>query len=237
MLRIIATLFAGVLLCAQTPMLPGFPPGTFQNRAALDAAAAGGGPSLALIGGVTDTGSGNAAITLTGDIGTATATRVILIAANRQNSGGFSGGVTVNGQAASILQASATNVSQFWVLVGAAAGSGAQNIVLTGGTFELRSARAWVMDGLASTTKVQSSAAAAANSIGSISLLTGDYWFANAQTLSGTRNWSSSTPTPTNSYDDSAGGGTSAQWAIGSNVTGTAAVSGGTTELTQVSFR
>lgn len=37
MLRIFATLLAGLLLCGQTPMLPGFPPGTFQNRAALDA--------------------------------------------------------------------------------------------------------------------------------------------------------------------------------------------------------
>jgi hypothetical protein len=43
MFRIIAALLAGLLLCAQTPMLPGFPPGTFQNRAALDAAPAGGG--------------------------------------------------------------------------------------------------------------------------------------------------------------------------------------------------
>jgi hypothetical protein len=41
MLRVIAALLAGLLLCAQTPMLPGFPPGTFQNRAALDAAPSG----------------------------------------------------------------------------------------------------------------------------------------------------------------------------------------------------
>ena len=43
MLRAIAALFVGLLLCAQTPMLPGFPPGTFQNRAALDATTGGGG--------------------------------------------------------------------------------------------------------------------------------------------------------------------------------------------------
>ena len=43
MFRVIAALLAGLLLCAQTPMLPGFPPGTFQNRAALDAAGGGGG--------------------------------------------------------------------------------------------------------------------------------------------------------------------------------------------------
>lgn len=42
MRRAIAALLAGILLCAQTPMLPGFPPGTFQNRAALDATPAGG---------------------------------------------------------------------------------------------------------------------------------------------------------------------------------------------------
>lgn len=42
MFRIIAALLAGILLCAQTPMLPGFPPGTFQNRAAIDAAPAAG---------------------------------------------------------------------------------------------------------------------------------------------------------------------------------------------------
>lgn len=40
MLRVIVVLLAGLLLCAQTPMVPGFPPGTFQNRAALDAAPA-----------------------------------------------------------------------------------------------------------------------------------------------------------------------------------------------------
>ena len=43
MLRVIAALIAGLLLCAQTPMLPGFPPGTFQNRAAHNPAAGGGG--------------------------------------------------------------------------------------------------------------------------------------------------------------------------------------------------
>lgn len=40
MLRVIVALLAGLLLCAQTPMVPGFPPGTFQNRAAIDAAPA-----------------------------------------------------------------------------------------------------------------------------------------------------------------------------------------------------
>lgn len=34
----------GLLLCAQTPMLPGFPPGVFSNRAPLDAAVAYQGP-------------------------------------------------------------------------------------------------------------------------------------------------------------------------------------------------
>lgn len=42
MVRVIAALLVGLLLCAQTPMLPGFPPGTFQNRAALDATPAAG---------------------------------------------------------------------------------------------------------------------------------------------------------------------------------------------------
>lgn len=38
----VAALLAAILLCAQTPMLPGFPPGTFQSRAALDASSGGG---------------------------------------------------------------------------------------------------------------------------------------------------------------------------------------------------
>lgn len=38
MRKAIVALIAWVLLSAQTPMLPGFPPGTFQNRAAIDAA-------------------------------------------------------------------------------------------------------------------------------------------------------------------------------------------------------
>lgn len=41
MRKVIAALLAGLLLCAQTPMLPGFPPGAFQNRAALDPAPGG----------------------------------------------------------------------------------------------------------------------------------------------------------------------------------------------------
>lgn len=41
MLRLISVLLAGLLLCGQTPMVPGFPPGTFQNRAAIDATGGG----------------------------------------------------------------------------------------------------------------------------------------------------------------------------------------------------
>lgn len=193
-----------------------------------------GGASLAQIGtGVTDGGNPGGTVTLTGDIGTATATRVILIAATRQN-GSFSG-VTVNGQAASSVQASASGFSQFWALVGAAAGSGSQSIVATGGAFEFRALRAWVMDGLGSTTKVQSSTSTTA--IGSISLLAGDYWFANGFTSNTARNWSGSTPVPTNDYNDNAGNGSTAQWTIASNVTGTALMSGGSAEITQIQYR
>lgn len=42
MLRLVSAILAAVLLSAQTPMLPGFPPGTFQSRAALDATTGGG---------------------------------------------------------------------------------------------------------------------------------------------------------------------------------------------------
>lgn len=37
MKKVLFLLFAWVLLSAQMPMIPGFPPGTFQNRAAIDA--------------------------------------------------------------------------------------------------------------------------------------------------------------------------------------------------------
>lgn len=37
-IRVAFLIFAWVFLSAQTPMLPGFPPGTFQNRAAIDGA-------------------------------------------------------------------------------------------------------------------------------------------------------------------------------------------------------
>jgi hypothetical protein len=40
MRRVLFAILALVLLSAQTPMLPGFPPGTFQSRAAIDAAPA-----------------------------------------------------------------------------------------------------------------------------------------------------------------------------------------------------
>lgn len=222
-------LFLGAPASAQmNSFFPG--PGTAHSAAA--------GPSLAVVGVQPDTGSGNATVTLNGDIGTATATRVILIATNRQNTGGFSG-VTVNGVSASVIQNSADQTSTFWALVGSAAGSGPQNIVATGGVFELRNVRAWVMDGLSSTTMVQGSTAAAANSISGVSLNAGDYWFANAFTLSGSRNWNTSSPAATVQYDtpDNTGAGVNAQWTIGSNTTGTATVSGGTTTITQVSFR
>jgi len=58
MFRGIAALLLGLLLCAQSPIVPGFPPGTFQNRAALDATPAGGSVSFTYTGGQADTSSG-----------------------------------------------------------------------------------------------------------------------------------------------------------------------------------
>jgi len=50
MRKAVFALLCGLLLCvqaaAQSPMVPGFPPGTFQSRAALDATPAGGTPAF-----------------------------------------------------------------------------------------------------------------------------------------------------------------------------------------------
>ncbi len=66
MRRAIFAILAGLLLCAQSPTLPGFPPGTFQSRAAIDAAPAGGGVSLSATGTKTYTGSAGTTVAYTG---------------------------------------------------------------------------------------------------------------------------------------------------------------------------
>lgn len=75
------------LALAQTPMLPGFPPGTFQNRAALDAGSAPALPVVTYISNIATSGVGTANFTTgaAANIGTAVATRrVILVAAGGQ---------------------------------------------------------------------------------------------------------------------------------------------------------
>lgn len=95
MRKAILALFAWVLLSAQSPMVPGFPPGTFQNRVALDASAATG---VTCTGGVRSTSGGNTIITFTAnDTLNCTGTVVARVLVVGGGGGGASGGAGAGG--------------------------------------------------------------------------------------------------------------------------------------------
>lgn len=130
MFRVIATLLAGLLLCAQTPMVPGFPPGTFQNRAAIDAAAA---PAFSL----TFIGSQNStATTTTIDYGTVTvaANNAVIVAIATFASSPSITSVTVGGVTCTLVNSSVVASSNFpaWIYQSnSAVSTGAQHIIVT----------------------------------------------------------------------------------------------------------
>lgn len=137
-------------------------------------------------------------LTWTGDIGTATATRVVLIAVYTQNA--VATAATVGGQAATKIFTS--NFTTWWQYTGSAAGSGVQTITVTGGAFVSQIAQVWYMDGLNSTTMLNS--ATATNSTTTlttnIAITAGDLLFATAQEASAadTITFTTSTETPAN---------------------------------------
>ncbi len=65
-MRRLAIVIAGLLLCAQTPMLPGFPPGTFQNRAAIDGGSSAGPMTTPIMNNATGLGPSNSVVNYIG---------------------------------------------------------------------------------------------------------------------------------------------------------------------------
>lgn len=108
MFRIIAALIAGLLLCAQTPMLPGFPPGTFQNRAALDAAASSS-PTLTFIGKASAPSCGSGVCTSNGNsIGAGAADRLLVVVILTSSNGAGVSTMTFTGVGATSVASDAT---------------------------------------------------------------------------------------------------------------------------------
>lgn len=139
MLRIVAALLAWVLLSAQTPMLPGFPPGTFQNRAALDAAPAGG-VTLSLDGSVHTPGTGTNVATLT--LSTTKTNNVIYVAIEANGSV-----ASVVGSTLGAFTARATGaIVSFWALAPSILSSEVITLTYSGGTTFI-SATAFAVNG------------------------------------------------------------------------------------------
>lgn len=151
-----------------------------------------------------DNGGGGATLNFTCDVGSATVTRVILVGASNQGTGAndFTA-VSVNGVALTKITAASSSVAHgesFWYGVGTSFGSGSQTLALTGGNFQFRGAEVWIMDGLSSTSPKNT--AVAAGGAPTISVTAGDFLFVTGFTPNAGSNYSSSTETPANNYDN-----------------------------------
>jgi hypothetical protein len=170
-------------------------------------------PSYVSAGVIMDAASGNSTISANLDIGTASASRVILIAATRAN-GPFSS-VTVNGVSCTSVTADTAGDTAFWACAGAAPGSGTQTISLMGGIFENRAAQVWVLSNLTSTAAQQTANSGGATSDHiSISVTAADFLFAVANFANGSTTYSGSTQTPSNVYNNISVVQMAADWAI-----------------------
>jgi hypothetical protein len=148
--------------------------------------------------GGTDNGSGVTAFT--SDIGTATATRVILIATFQRNAAALTS-VTVNGVGATAILTGGFETSmQFWQLTGAAAGSGNQTVTLNGVSSVETLSQVWYMDNLNSTTVKHTALTdgAATPCTTNINITAGDFLFAFLGRNAPTPSWSGSTDAPAN---------------------------------------
>jgi hypothetical protein len=144
--------------------------------------------------------TGSASNSFSSAIGTATATRVILLGTWQQNSTALSS-VTVNGVSATPVLAHASDAGfQFWTIIGASPGSGTQTVVLNGVAFNAQTAQIWYMDNLNSTTLKHSAQGASQNSphTTSINITSGDFLFAMTATF-GNAVYTGSTDAPANS--------------------------------------
>lgn len=184
------------LAFAQSSPLPGFPPGVFQSRAAIDA---GGGPppsaSYAFQGvQVSAPLGGN--WTFSNNIGTAAANRLIIVCVASQ---GTTTGVTVNGVALTQAINPGGGPSLWYGLV--TSGSGSQSITVAGGVFFANGAAIYSVVGLG-TNSPQSTSGTSGNATTNISVTAGDFLFACENATSAPSSWSASTQTPANTFSD-----------------------------------
>jgi hypothetical protein len=147
-----------------------------------------------------DNGTSTNPVVFSANIGTATATRVVIVATS-DTSAAISA-VSVGGVSATLLT-SHPGVSDgsvlLWQVTGSSPGSGSQSVSVTGGIFTARLTQVWVMDGLTSTTVKQVAGAGAGGSSWTIPVVAGDYMVAiGGQT--GSVNFGPSTQAPSNSY-------------------------------------
>lgn len=166
----LAALCGGV--CAQYVTLPGFPPGVFQDRGAIDAPASGG-PSYAFIGYCTSASS-TGINTCSLNLG-ANATCFVLVGTGAQNGTAVAG--TVGGVA---LSSAITDLGVAFLGASLSSCSGSQTVVITwtGADYSDQGLAVWVLTGLSSTTANQTVDASGMSPTGSISVVSGTFLFA-----------------------------------------------------------
>ncbi len=207
------------------------------------AKSAGGAPFYIKASNLAIQADGTGVSTFLSNIGTATATRVILIGAI-QTAGTPLTSVTVNSITATAILTGTTHTEmQFFQITGTSPGSGSQTVTLNGGAFLNQIAQVWYMDNLNSTTvkqtaKVNSNPPNTTN----INITAGDFLFSiigNGQTGF---SWSSSTDPVANSFTLSSGATSlgNADWTTATTSASWAAVanwSANSQEQLLVSFR
>ena len=187
------------------PALIGSRRALFYNTPAVVAASA---PTASFVGADYLSGA-TSDITVTGNIGTQAANRVVVAIAYNGNdaySDVMCGGVPM-----SVLLSTTNNatVCKMWVLAGASGGSGSQSIVATAtGAYHQRALAVYTIENLASTTAVATDTVYANPSNLDFTSAAGDIIIAGGYTTSA-GNWNSSTEAPNGTPTASAlGGGT-----------------------------
>lgn len=238
MLRIFAALLAGLLLCAQTPMLPGFPPGTFQNRAALDASTALPGPPTVTFIKTIGLSTGSTSFSQSVNVHVAPADELLVMTFTCIGTATISSPV-IGGISGTVVQTDSANLSvsilQFLIPNGTDLTAATLTFTLSATLFDSSVAGFFYIpqSGLSSTTKVDSkstgSAGATAISITTLATSAGSAVIAvagNADAAS-TTTWSG-TESYTEDYDQIA----NAMANTGAHATGAAASGGSTVTAT-----
>ncbi len=204
---------------------------------------AGGAPFYVKAGNIAVADGGTGSNSFTSAIGTATATRVILIGVVQGNSTAFTS-ITVNGvTATAIFSGTSRPEMQFFQITGTAPGSGTQTVTLNGGAFFVQIAQVWYMDNLNSTTVKQTAKSSGNPPVTTnINITAGDFLFSIIGSGQTGFSWSSSTDPVANSATLSNGTTSigNADWTtVSTNASWAATVSwaANTQEQMLVSFR